>query len=246
MELLERAGCLKCWLPRISVVGAGGKTTVIKELAEGYKARGQQCLITTTTHMRAEDDPRFFLEPFDSAKDFRVALGKEGYIFLGSPAKQGKMGALSERWQTYAEAQDTPLLIEADGSRRFPVKAPEEWEPVLWPGTTCVVAVYGLGALGKSIEDVCFRPDAVSCILGKTRAEQVTPEDIAYLAASYQGGRKCVKEDMFYAVLLNQADTKEQWKAARKIGRLLQAEKIPVIIRGNDGEREELVYENTD
>lgn len=39
------------------------------------------------------------------------------------------------------------VLVEADGSRRLPVKAPAVYEPVIPPGTDLVVGVIGLDAL---------------------------------------------------------------------------------------------------
>ena len=38
----------------ISVIGAGGKTTLIHRLAEEYQRKGNAVLVTTTTHMFAE------------------------------------------------------------------------------------------------------------------------------------------------------------------------------------------------
>ena len=42
----------------ISIVGAGGKTTLMNAMAHVYQGRGQKVLITTTTHiMRPLDCP---------------------------------------------------------------------------------------------------------------------------------------------------------------------------------------------
>ena len=35
----------------IAVVGSGGKTTLIKQLASRYRREGKTVLVTTTTHM---------------------------------------------------------------------------------------------------------------------------------------------------------------------------------------------------
>lgn len=44
------------------------------------------------------------------------------------------------------------VLIEADGSRRMPCKAPAAHEPVLLPQCDIVLAVAGVSALGESLE----------------------------------------------------------------------------------------------
>ena len=40
----------------ISIVGAGGKTTLVHKLAREYHRRGKGVLVTTTTHMYVEAD----------------------------------------------------------------------------------------------------------------------------------------------------------------------------------------------
>ena len=40
----------------VAVVGSGGKTTLIKNLAQTYRAEGKTVLVTTTTHMFIEED----------------------------------------------------------------------------------------------------------------------------------------------------------------------------------------------
>ena len=59
----------------ICVVGSGGKTTLIKNLARQYRAEGKTVFVTTSTHLRIEadtlltDDPEVILR----------ALREEGY-----------------------------------------------------------------------------------------------------------------------------------------------------------------------
>ena len=40
----------------ISIIGSGGKTTRMKELLLKYKEEGKTVLMTTSTHMRIEED----------------------------------------------------------------------------------------------------------------------------------------------------------------------------------------------
>ena len=40
----------------ISIIGSGGKTTRMKELLLKYKKEGKTVLMTTSTHMRIEED----------------------------------------------------------------------------------------------------------------------------------------------------------------------------------------------
>lgn len=145
-----------------SVVGSGGKTTLIHQLAEAYKKEQKKVLITTTTHMAVEadtlvtDDPALILE----------ALAKNGYAFVGAACEdKGKICALSRETFLQVITAADEVLIEADGSKRLPLKYPNDTEPVIYPETDQVIVVTSLLALGKPAEEVIHRlPLALACL----------------------------------------------------------------------------------
>lgn len=202
-------------LPRIAAVGAGGKTTVLKLLAEEYRSSCLPVVLTTTTHMKREESSCFLENP--SFEEIAGLLRRRGFVFAGSSAGEGKIGSLPGEILRKVFELPCPVLLEADGAKGLPVKAPAEHEPVLPVQTTCVLSVYGLDAVGKSIHRVCFRPERTAELLGKSVRDTVEPEDIAALAFHDKGGRKCVKPHMKYVVVLNKADTEAFGKNALKI-----------------------------
>ena len=66
----------------VAVVGSGGKTTLIKKLAEQYRAEGKTVLVTTTTHMFIEADTLLT----DDADTILRALREKSYAMAGIPA----------------------------------------------------------------------------------------------------------------------------------------------------------------
>ena len=62
-----------------AVVGSGGKTSLIKELAQTYRAQGKSVFVTTTTHMFLEEDT---LCTDDSARIIS-RLKATGYVMAG-------------------------------------------------------------------------------------------------------------------------------------------------------------------
>lgn len=234
-SLRQAAGLAGIPSPVVSAAGAGGKTSTIRRLAQEYIESGQQVIVTTTTHMMAEDRPWFLLEP--SEEKMGELLAAYGQAWVGTPAPNGKMQGvpcefLDKIWKT-----GLPVLIEADGARRLPLKAPGEQEPVILPETTHVLSVYGLDAVGEKIVDVCFRPERAAALLNKNITEQVTAEDVAFLAASEQAGRKGCPKDAVYTVVLNKADDLRRRKCALEICRLLQEKGIGNVIISCGGER---------
>lgn len=219
-SLLHALGIEGLKSPVVSVVGAGGKTTLIRQAAEEYRRKGIPVIVTTTTHMMAEDHPWFLLSP--SMDKMMEILAREGMVWVGCPDKSRKMGSPSLEFLHQILALGCPVLIEADGSRRLPLKVPASHEPVLLPETSHVVNVYGLDALGNSFENICFRADIALKLLGKRETDLVSEEDVTKLALDSLAGRKGVTSSMSYQIVLNKADTPEREAAALTICRLAE------------------------
>ena len=54
------------------------------------------------------------------------------------------------------------VVVEADGSRRLPFKAPAEFEPVIPSSSTLVISTIGADSLDQVISDCCHRPNLVA------------------------------------------------------------------------------------
>lgn len=208
-------GKLKSASPVISLVGAGGKTETIRRLAKEYTDRKIPVIVTTTTHMMAEKFPWFVLEP-SMEKAMRV-LEKYGMVWLGIPDKNGKMQAPPRDFLEKALKLGYPVLVEADGSRKLSIKAPDKHEPVILPETTHVLNLYGLDALGMELSKVCFRAELAARLLNKKTSDLVQNEDIVNLALDKMSGRKGICPGMRYHVILNKADIPQKEDAAKNI-----------------------------
>ena len=203
----------------VSIVGAGGKTTCLRRLQLECKKLGISAATGTTTHIQYERNESFLDRPdMDAAREI---LKKTGTLWMGEPVSDWKCKALPDLFYRELLVDGIWLLLEADGAREKPVKAPREGEPVLLPETGLVLCVYGLDAVGQPIKEVCCRVEQVCAILEKQETARLTAADLAKLAISLQGGRKGVQPGMRYVVLFNKADTPEReaaaWEAARQI-----------------------------
>lgn len=90
-------------------------------------------------------------------------------MWMGREIRKGKLASFQKEFLEEVSREPVLLLLEADGAKHFPVKAPAEHEPVICEKTGIVLNVYGMRAIGKKIKDVCFRIGEVEKILGKTR-----------------------------------------------------------------------------
>lgn len=201
--------------PRIAAVGAGGKTTLLKRLAKEYQALDAKPAVITTTHMKAENFPGFLTDP--SAEEILETRERVGCVFAGAGAGEGKIKILPGEVLERVLEFPGPVLIEADGARRLPVKIPAKHEPVLLSQVTCVLSVYGLDAVGRRIREVCFRAEMAADFLQKDVEDILEPKDIAMLAVSDRAGRKGIAGNMEYVVVLNKADTARRQEIAADI-----------------------------
>ena len=84
-----------------------------------------------------------------------------------------------------------------------------------------VLAAAGLSAVGKPLQDVCFRLEAACALLAVPPGTPLRPALLAKLLASEAGGRKNVGTRQFYAVL-NQADDAARRAAGEKTLKILK------------------------
>ena len=203
----------------VSLAGAGGKTTVMYQLAEHFASLGKKVLVSTTTHI------------FQPACNFAQSLAEVealwqagSYAVVGNiEAGTGKLTQLkTDVFETYSALADL-VLIEADGAKRFPCKAPAENEPVLLPASDTAIAVMGLDALHHPIKEVCFRLEKVQEVLGVMPEHCLMEEDAVKLLLSEQGAFKNVGQRTCF-IVLNKCDDENRLNSALKIKSLLEKE----------------------
>ena len=101
----------------ICVVGSGGKTTLIKKLAEQYRREGKTVLVTTSTHMFIEEDTLLT----DDADTILRRLAQTGYAMAGI-AEGKKIKALSPATYEAVCSFADVVLVEAGGAKGLPLE----------------------------------------------------------------------------------------------------------------------------
>ena len=160
----------------IAVVGSGGKTTLIKKLASRYRSEGKNVLITTTTHMFVEEDTLLT----DDADTIIGVLRETGYAMAGIPEGE-KIKALSQKTYEKVCSFADVVLVEADGSKRLPLKYPNASDPVIPENTDEIIVVCGLNAIGQKAKDVCHRLELVKACLGIADETMITASHVQRL-----------------------------------------------------------------
>ena len=160
----------------VAVVGSGGKTTLIKNLAQKYRAEGKTVLVTTTTHMFIEEETLLS----DDAEVIIRHLEERGMVTAGVP--EGiKIKALSPQTFEAVAAVADVVLVEADGSKHMPLKFPNATEPVIPPKVQEIIVVWGPQGLGNPAREVCHRLALVMDCLGIDEDTPITREHVSEL-----------------------------------------------------------------
>ena len=170
----------------IAVVGAGGKTTLVNHLSRHLEGRR---ILTTTTkmgHDQAADLP-VLVSPSVSEIEAIEGLVVVWRV-IDEPVALGVAPVSCDRWFPLVDH----VIVEADGARRRPFKAPAGHEPVVPATATLVISVIGADALGYAIEDRCHRPELVAQLAGCRSDVLLTPEAAARVLLHPRGNRASV------------------------------------------------------
>jgi molybdenum cofactor cytidylyltransferase len=217
----------------VAVVGGGGKSSLLFALAECLPGR---VVLTTTTRIFAAQMSRAAavcttadegwqdqLEAFDG--NLLVVGRVQGERAVGVPPD------LPAEW--LARPRVDWVVVEADGSRMLPVKAPADHEPVIPERTSLLVSVVGIDALDDPIERVAHRPERVADITGLAPSQHLTPEALGKLLTSPRGGLKGAPRDARVAVLINKVESSARREAAHRIAdRVLREARVERVVIG--------------
>ncbi|PJF45005.1 MAG: putative selenium-dependent hydroxylase accessory protein YqeC [Phototrophicales bacterium] len=197
----------------VSFVGAGGKTTALLRLGYELVQDGWRVLATTTTRI-GEDQLALF--PHSTRwqsnllrqRELAALLDDYRFVFVYQEIRAQKaVGIPSEQVSRLIDEMNADiLLIEADGARRMPLKAPRPHEPVIPDDTTLVVPVAGLDALGKPLEEVTYNPQPIYDRYGFLPEALVQPAWIAQIVRDETLGLKNIPTGARIVALLNKAD----------------------------------------
>ncbi len=195
-----------------ALIGGGGKTTLMYTLAEELRRRGT-VIVTTSTHIqRPEQYP-----VLTAADGVAAALAEHGAVCVAGETAEGKLCAPALSFETLAALADF-VLVEADGSRRLPLKAHAPHEPVIPSNARRTIYVVGADGFGHPIRQVCHRPERYAALCGAAEDDIVTPalEARVLHAEGYDTGW----------VFINKVETAEDWRSAEALAALLPGKVI--------------------
>ena len=206
-----------------ALIGGGGKTTLLYTLAEELRRRGT-VIITTSTHIQRPE--QYPVLPEGGKDAVAAALSENGVVCVAGRSPEGKLSAPALSFELLSELADF-VLVEADGSKRLPLKAHAPHEPVIPPESGRTILMVGASGFGKPVRAAAHRPGLYARLAGCGADEPVTPEIAA---------RVILAEGLGDEIIVNQSETPEARENARRL-----AENLPLPVFAGSLRRGEIV-----
>ncbi|MFH1446730.1 MAG: selenium cofactor biosynthesis protein YqeC [Chloroflexota bacterium] len=197
---------------KIAFVGAGGKTTALFQLAREFN---DVVLITTTTHLGTWQteyaDKHWIVSDKSEIKLLTNKIDQGIHLITGPVVENDRVSGLSlelmDSIRDLAEELKCPLLIEADGARQKPIKAPAAHEPVIPNWVSHVVVVAGLQVYMKPLtSNWVHRPELFAGLSDIKIGELIKLREIKAVLSHENGGLKGIPLSAQRYLLINQAD----------------------------------------
>jgi molybdenum cofactor cytidylyltransferase len=191
-------------------------------------------------------DQHFSADHPDEIAELANSISDGVNLILGGKIKTDKVsgvdGDVFVSLLDLADSGGYPLLVEADGSRMLPLKAPANHEPAIptlgYPSgdwLDAVVVVAGLTGLDKPLSgEWVHRPERFAITSGLEIGGLISPTELARVLCHPDGGLRNIPAGVRRIALLNQADTAALQAQGQNLAHLLLPEYQAVIISALD------------
>jgi probable selenium-dependent hydroxylase accessory protein YqeC len=224
----------------VTLVGAGGKTSTMFALAGELKLQGRSVLVTTTTaiyYPEAHCFDEIILSDKIEFQSFKMTSEVAIYVLGSKVNEDGKLLGVNKELinNIFRSNIFDYILVEGDGSKRLPIKAPAEHEPVVPELTTKVIGVIGMDALGKEINsENVHRPELFCEIVNCSIGDYIDEDKILRLIQCKNGLFKGTPKNAGKYLLLNKVEANRDYVAIEFIKSEVSRRKLNVmkIIQG--------------
>ena len=207
----------------ISIIGGGGKTTLVHWLCAQRAMTGSSLLTSTTAMFR----PDFLPVDFE-----RVTTEANPVALFSHQIRQDKLKGVEpeEIDRLKASGRFDSIIVEADGSKGLPLKSYGEYEPPIPQSSDLVILVIGVDGFYQPIEEVVHRPEIYAAMTRSRLRSPVTAKNYLRHFRNANGALKNVP-DCPVLVMLNRIDLLEDRQVlAELIPGLLSNERVEAVL----------------
>jgi len=237
----------------ISLVGAGGKTSLALRLMAELEASGTPVIFTTTTKilepipgpgetlLLGQDEQELLQSVLEARKHHRgliVAQARldEKFALDASypfPMRPYKLKGVPPEFVDllHSALPGAVIVVEADGARGRLLKAPAPYEPVVPPSTSLFIPLAHTDAIGKPLdEEYIHRPEEVARLLDCELGTVLDEAAVAKVISHPEGGMKDCPPLARVVPVLNHREEAPPEKAYRVARLLLGCESVESVV----------------
>jgi probable selenium-dependent hydroxylase accessory protein YqeC len=171
----------------ISIMGAGGKSTLMNRFADELIVLGRTVILTSTTNYHRPKnlhaDQILLTHEVADWPELLATLARRWnrlvvlHHDLGSDMVKGVDVAAVR--QIHERLPEAIVIVKTDGARKRWFKAPNQSEPVIPPWTQLCITVVNRAILGRPLAgDLVHRPELVAELAGVPLGAVLTPQDV--------------------------------------------------------------------
>jgi len=226
----------KAKLPRIiTIIGGGGKTSLMYYLVSLAKKMEMPAVAATTTKLSSQyRSGHSFVEMKKLADGKEMLAQVRGMhelvtlVYGPDPNSSGKMLGIPREWidELSAGCPEMVLIVEGDGSAGKSLKGHLDYEPVIPNTSSIVIVVIGIDSVGARINvQHVHRPQRISELIGSIPDSIVTMEMITQLLFHPQGYlQHCpTRSDIIF--FINKVESTYARQQAEKLARQILSHK---------------------
>lgn len=196
----------------ISVVGCGGKTTLVQKLSE-VMAETFKVGVAASTKMYIPEKSIYKAMYIRNKNECVCPVKEPGVYYFSDETVPGKLHGFGAYMTAQAKNHMDMIIIEADGSRMRPLKGWAPYEPVIIEDTTVTIGVMNLKTLGeKATDGNVHRMSEFEKLTGIKAGEIVKDKHLCAMVNSSEGMFKYSKTKK--VLLINHIDNKEDYNRA--------------------------------
>jgi probable selenium-dependent hydroxylase accessory protein YqeC len=172
----------------VSIMGAGGKSTLMNRLADELNVLGRTVVLSSTTNYHRP----------------KTLQAEQILLTRDTPDWPDRLGTLVRRWnrllvlhhdmgndmvkgidvaairKIHERIPDAIVIVKTDGARKRWFKAPNQSEPVIPPWSQLCITVVNCEILGQPLADaLVHRPERVAELSGLSLGHPITPQVVS-------------------------------------------------------------------
>jgi len=203
----------------VSIVGTGGKTTLLFQMGKELKGKYKILLTTSTKIYKPTIENYDYI--YTSIEDYTYDNIKNGITVLSKDInyENNKLIGIDDNILEDVIEDFDLVFIEADGSRKLPLKGWKKHEPPILCKTNKTIGIIPINILGLKInEDLIYGFEEFNRFLKNEVIIDKTV--IGRILTSNNGLFKNSKGELY--VYINKADTAEEFKKAQDLANYLK------------------------